>query len=185
MLFKKLSAEQRKQLEKEREDILALISQLEEEFNKANIAENVYKEMKEKYEKKLSEINKKLGIKEEKKEEKKKEEGVYEKTEEGPVFIDPLNPPKEIEEVKVEESKEEIAGGKIGVELEKMKAFIESLRETDKTLNEQIRSLAEALGEVRSMAFQTDGALKELEMKVDKLASDIEELRPEKIEKEN
>ena len=190
-LFKKkeLKEEERKQLEKEREDILLLISQLEEEFQKANITEAVYKETKEKYEKKLAEINKKLGIKEEKKKEEKKKEGEenpYKQEgspEEGPVFIDPLNPPKEAEEVKVEESREEVGESKIGVELEKIKAFVESLRETDKTLNEQIRGLAEALGEVRSMVFQTDGALKELEMKVEKLASDIEEISPEKIDK--
>jgi hypothetical protein len=46
-LFKKvLKEEERKQLEKEREDILILISQLEEEFQKANITEAVYKETK-------------------------------------------------------------------------------------------------------------------------------------------
>jgi len=78
MFFKKkeLKEEEKKQLEKEREDVLALISQLEEEFNKANITEAVYKEMKEKYEKKLSEINKKLGIKEERKKEEKKKKKV-------------------------------------------------------------------------------------------------------------
>jgi len=190
-LFKKkeLKEEERKQLEKEREDILLLISQLEEEFQKASITEAVYKETKEKYEKKLAEINKKLGIKEEKKKEdkkKKEEENPYKQEgseEEGPVFIDPLNPPKEVEEVKVEENREEVGESRIGVELEKIKAFVESLRETDKTLNEQIRGLAEALGEVRSMVFQTDGALKELEMKVEKLSSDIEEISPEKIDK--
>ena len=190
-LFKKkeLKEEERKQLEKEREDILLLISQLEEEFQKANITEAVYKETKEKYEKKLAEINKKLGVKEEKKKEdkkKKEEENPYKQEsseEEGPVFIDPLNPPKEVEEIKVEENREEVGESKFGVELEKIKAFVESLRETDKTLNEQIRDLAEALGEVRSMVFQTDGALKELEMKVEKLASDIEEISPEKIDK--
>jgi len=187
MLKKELKGEGRKQLEKEREDILLLISQLEEEFQKANITEAVYKETKEKYEKRLAEINKKLGIKEEKKKKEKKKEREkspykQESSEEGPVFIDPFNPPKEIEEVEVEETKE-VPESKVGVELEKLKAFVESLRETDKALNEQIRNLAEALGEVRSMVFQTDGSLRELEMKVERLSSDIEEISPEKLEK--
>ncbi len=175
-------------LRKEREDVLLLISQLEEEFNKANITEKTYKELKEKYEKRLKEINEKLGIKEKKESlldkllKKEKKEEVYKKEEtEGPVFIDPLNPPKEIEEVKVEETKPLTSS--LDIELEKIRAFIESLRDTDKALNEQIRTLAESIGEVRSLAFQTDGSLKELEMKFEKLESDVEELRPEKIEK--
>ncbi|MFH7880730.1 MAG: hypothetical protein QXI09_01855 [Candidatus Aenigmatarchaeota archaeon] len=180
------------QLKKEREDLLLLISQLEEEYNKANLSEKVYKEAKEKYEKRLSEINKKLGIKEEKKggflknvfkKEKKEESPYISEKSEGPTFIDPLNPPKEVEEVKEENISMEGGQEKIYVELEKIKAFIESLRETDKTLNEQIRNLAEAIGEIRSTVFQVDGSLKELEMKLEKIENDVEEIKPNKIEK--
>lgn len=186
-----MEASEIEQLKKEREDLLNLISQLEEEYSKANLTESVYKEAKEKYGKKLKEINKKLGIKEEGegfglkkilKKQEKKENPYEEKKENEPVFIDPLNPPKEIEEVK-EETPLVNVPEKVSVELEKIKAFIDSLRDMDKTLGEQIRNLTESIGEIRSMVFQVDGFLKELEMKLEKLESSVEEIRPEKIEK--
>ncbi|MEM5875335.1 MAG: hypothetical protein QXW01_00080 [Candidatus Aenigmatarchaeota archaeon] len=190
---------ERKNLEKEREDILLLIKQLEEEHSKANITDQVYNEMKEKYEKRLKEINKKLGIKEEKKDggglfsklfKKKKEEskevGNQENQEEGPVFIDPMNPQQasveeenKLDNIEVEKDVSE----KVSIELERIRAFIDSLKDMNKSLGEQIRMLSESIGEVRSATFQVDAALKEIEVKVEKLEESIKEISPEKFEK--
>ncbi|MEM5815579.1 MAG: hypothetical protein QXL14_00825 [Candidatus Aenigmatarchaeota archaeon] len=190
---------ERKNLEKEREDILLLIKQLEEEHSKANITDQVYNEMKEKYEKRLKEINKKLGIKEEKKDggglfsklfKKKKEEskevGNQANQEEGPVFIDPMNPQQasveeenKLDNIEVEKDVSE----KVSIELERIRAFIDSLKDMNKSLGEQIRMLSESIGEVRSATFQVDAALKEIEVKVEKLEESIKEISPEKFEK--
>ncbi|MCS7123298.1 MAG: hypothetical protein RMJ17_01855 [Candidatus Aenigmarchaeota archaeon] len=191
----------KEELEKEKEEVQTLLSQIEEEYRRASISEETYKEMKEKYEKKLKEINKKLGIKEEKEEKKsfldkllgkkeEKKEGPYEETKtEGPVYFDPLNPPKEIlEEVKPEEKKElKIESEKIGteviMEIEKFRATLDAFREEKKVMMEQIRAINESIGELRSLIFQTDGALKELEINFNKLAAQVEEITPDKIAK--
>ncbi|MCX8191148.1 MAG: hypothetical protein N3D78_03135 [Candidatus Aenigmarchaeota archaeon] len=191
---------EKSKLDKEREDLLVLIQQLEEEHRKANITDNVYREMKEKYDKKLEELNKKLGIKEEKdkggileklfkkkKQEVDKDAQQSQQNQQEPVFIDPLNPPQNvIEEEPKKEDLEEKSGegfGKIFVELEKIRAFIDSLKDMNKSTNEQIRTLSESIGEVRSMVFQVDASLKELELKVEKLEDSVKEISPEKYEK--
>lgn len=187
---------EKEKLEKEKEEVEILLSQIEEEYRKANITEETYKEMKEKYQKRLKEINKKLGIKESKggllskiiskKEEKK--ESPYEVKTEGPVYFDPLNPPKEIlEEVKPEEEKKElkIEGEKVGteiiMEIEKFRATLDAFKEEKKVMTEQIRTINESIGELRSLIFQTDASLRELELKFGKIADQVEEIDPNKI----
>jgi len=190
------------ELLKEKEEVQILLSQVEEEYRKANISEEVYKEMKEKYEKRLKEINKKLGIKESsdekkkgildkllgKKEEEKKDVYQTEEKKDEPVFFDPLNPPKEIlEEVKNEEEKREIKEGvaspEIIMEIERFKATLEAFKEEKKVMTEQIRTINESIGELRSLIFQTDTSLRELEIKFDKLNTQVEEIEPSKYMK--
>jgi len=50
------------ELTKEKNDLETIMSHLESEYRKANISEKSYSELKEKYSKRLGELNKKLGI---------------------------------------------------------------------------------------------------------------------------
>ncbi len=198
MLGKKTEEIDKNKLMKEREDIIALMQSLEEDFRKSNISEKYYKELKEKYSQKLSEINKKLGIKEEKTEKKKgilgklfgkkKEEEeaptqAYSGGEDkGPEFVDPLKPPPEAEEAEEEtETPTEGVSGISSVELEKIKIMIDALREDKKAIVEQIQALSENIGEVRASAFQTDASVKELEVKFEKLNEEVKDIEPIKI----
>jgi ElaB/YqjD/DUF883 family membrane-anchored ribosome-binding protein len=63
----------KKELLKEMEDIKGLLSHLEDEYRKANVSEKYYQELKEKYLKRLEEIEKKIGAKKESEDESKKE----------------------------------------------------------------------------------------------------------------
>jgi hypothetical protein len=64
----------KKELLKEMEDIKGLLSHLEDEYRKANVSEKYYQELKEKYLKRLEEIEKKIGAKKESEDESKKGE---------------------------------------------------------------------------------------------------------------
>ncbi|MFH1228908.1 MAG: hypothetical protein V1678_00600 [Candidatus Aenigmatarchaeota archaeon] len=74
-------------------------------------------------------------------------------------------------------------GADYGVEIEKIKVMIESARENGKLTDEGVRNLAENLGEIRSMVFQTDADLKENAVKMEKIEDDINEVKPDEIAK--
>lgn len=86
------------------------------------------------------------------------------------------------EEVEVEEEKKE-ATSMTEIELEKLKVMIENLRGTEQSIGETIRTMSESIGELRSMVFQSDASLKELEAKVEKISDDISDVKPNEISK--
>jgi hypothetical protein len=69
------------------------------------------------------------------------------------------------------------------IEIEKLKVMIEGIREANRTTEETIRNLSESIGEIRSMVFQADGSLKETSLKLEKIETDISEVKPKEIEK--
>ncbi len=71
----------------------------------------------------------------------------------------------------------------IGVEIEKLKTMLETVRETGHVTEETIQTLSETIGELRSLIFQTDASLKETMIKMEKIEDDIAEVRPKEIEK--
>ena len=98
-------------------------------------------------------------------------------------------------EEKKEEKKEEIEEKKISflgeirikqlvMDLEKLKAQVQGLREVKFSSDERIKELAENIGEIRSMVFQKDSLVKELETKIKLMEESISDVEPRKITKE-
>jgi len=92
--------------------------------------------------------------------------------------------------IKEEEEKEEIKPeprqldiNKVMVELEKIRAVVDTLKAVKFEADERIKELAEAIGEVRSLFFQRDANIKEMQTKLEKLEETIKEIKPTKIEK--
>lgn len=189
----------KEELVKEMEDVKALMAHLEDEYRKANISEKYYQEMREKYAKKLEELEKKIGEKksvlgivkkEGKKSEKdksKKEVEVGEIEEMTPEVIEKLAAQVAQEsgvEVSTQvEEKEEEKSETTSIEIEKLKVLIETVREANKALEESLRNLSESIGELRSMVFQTEGSTKEMGLKLEKIEDEISQVKPKEIEK--
>jgi hypothetical protein len=100
-----------------------------------------------------------------------------------------------VKEGKKGEQKEEIEEKKISflgeirikqlvMDLEKIKAEVEGLREVKFSSDERIKELSESIGEIRSMLFQKDSLVKELEAKTKLLGDSINEIEPKKISKD-
>lgn len=98
-------------------------------------------------------------------------------------------------EEKKEEQKEEIEEKKISflgeirikqlvMDLEKIKAEVEGLREVKFSSDERIKELSESIGEMRSLIFQKDSLVKELEAKIRLLEDSINEVEPKKISRD-
>jgi chromosome segregation ATPase len=94
-----------------------------------------------------------------------------------------------------EENKEEVEEKKISflgeirikqlvMDLEKVKAEIEGLREIKFSSDERIKELAESTGELRSILFQKDSLVKEQETKIKLLEDSISDVDPKKISKQ-
>jgi len=233
---------------KEKTDIANLSAHLEDEYRKANISEDSYRELKEKYAQKMKEIEDKIsksadGTQEEsQKAEGQKEETIKKKDEK----------PKEDKQEEAQETAEETAGekkedpagdkenaekedkkekkglfGKLGkkgekkekeekkeekqekeeqkpenqpqeavqeekpsdqtqnftIELEKLKVMLDSVRETKHSTDETIQTLFESVGEIRSLLFQSDAAMKENTSKLERLEDDVSEVKPQEIVK--
>jgi hypothetical protein len=75
------------------------------------------------------------------------------------------------------------AVSKLGVELEKTKVMINTIRDTKKATDETIQALAENIGEIRSLTFQTDGAIREMGAKIEKMEDEISDVKPTEISK--
>ncbi|NIO44404.1 MAG: hypothetical protein GTN36_02520 [Candidatus Aenigmarchaeota archaeon] len=99
------------------------------------------------------------------------------------------------EDGKKEEKKEKLEERKISflgeikirqlvMDLEKLKAQVQGLREIKFSSDERIKELAENIGEIRSMVFQKDSLVKELETKIKLMEDNISDVEPRKIEKE-
>ena len=98
-------------------------------------------------------------------------------------------------EEKKEQQKEDIEEKKISflgeikikqlvMDLEKIKAEIEGLREVKFSSDERIKELSESTGEIRSLIFQKDNLVKELEAKIKLLEDSINDVEPKKISRE-
>ncbi len=73
---------------------------------------------------------------------------------------------------------------KFNVELERLKATLDAMKETRASSDERIHMLTEGLAELRSNVFQREAGIKEQEMKIAKLKELMEDIEPQKISKE-
>ncbi|MBU3957998.1 MAG: hypothetical protein KKB25_02900 [Nanoarchaeota archaeon] len=78
----------------------------------------------------------------------------------------------------------EVDLNRIVMDIEKLAAEVEALRNIKFQSDERIKEIAESIGEMRSLIFQRDGAIKEAQMKIEKLEDAISDIKPEKIAKE-
>jgi hypothetical protein len=96
-----------------------------------------------------------------------------------------------VREEKKEQQKEDIEEKKISflgeikikqlvMDLEKIKAEVEGLREVKFSSDERIKELSESIGEIRSMLFQKDSLVKELETKIKLLEDSVNDIEPKK-----
>ncbi len=248
MKNKKKNKKNKKKRKRESEkDIKDMLLHLEDEYRKASISEKDYKELKEKYSKRLNKMNnvaKKDPPKEKKKdtlevgeieevtpevieklatqlsEQPEVEEEVKEKK---PGFFGRLfggkKKGKKVEEIETTTAQETSApptfeesmdepqtlrepsevyqtsqpsprfpelNKKIGlfeVEVEKVKAMLEAVKETGHVTDESIQAISESIGELRSLIFQTDASLKETMVKMEKIEDEISEVKPKEIVK--
>ena len=70
---------------------------------------------------------------------------------------------------------------KVLMDLEKVKAIVNTLREMETDKEEMINQLAESIGEIRSLFFQRDVSIKETISKVNKIEEIVNEIKPQKI----
>jgi len=87
------------------------------------------------------------------------------------------------EEIEEKPVKEEIDVRNVLVEVEKLKAIVDTLKAVKFEADERIKELAESVGEVRSLYFQRDASIKEMETKLEKIEEGIKDIRPERIKK--
>ena len=198
----------KEELLKEIEDVKGLMQNLEDDYRKANISEKDYEESKKKYQQKLEELERKLGKENPEKKGiisllKKKEEPKAPAQEAKEVKQEELEigeieemTPEVIEKLAqqvaatsgvtpsaapvVEEEEKPVSRD---IEIEKLKAMIDSFREMQRTAEESIRTLSESIGEIRSMVFQVDGSLRELAVKMEKMEDEIAGVKPKETEK--
>ena len=179
-----LKQAEREKILKEISDLKELINQVEEDYRKANISEKDYQELKQKYSQRIEELQEKIEGR--KKEENKPNDEIEEMT---PEVIERLAAQvaqqQGVEEVKSEEevSEEKEVKTDVGVEIEKIKAMLEMLKDADKAINEKVQTLFESIGEIRSMLFQIDGSLREVTIEFERIKEEIKEIKPKKIEK--
>lgn len=189
----------------QKQEVENLLSSLEDEYRKANISEKTYNETKEKNKKRLEEIKKNLesfGISpgpeepEKKPEEKPKEPPKSEATKPEakaeqskaakPIVEEPVKPAMKMdfsEEIaRTKELEKNMQEGRM--EMEKMKVLIDTMKESRGTVDERIQRITETIGELRSMVFQREATIKEMEVKVDKLTEEISDLNPQQVGKE-
>ncbi len=90
------------------------------------------------------------------------------------------------EAAKVEESGKEVKGlltrlDKFEIDVEKLKAVMETVKEGRKVVDEKIQRVTESLGELRSIIYQREASIKDQEVKVGKLLDSVSQVDPEKI----
>ena len=92
------------------------------------------------------------------------------------------------EEKKEEEKKISFIGEirikKLVMDLEKLRAEVDGLKEVKFSSDERIKELAENLGEIRSLLFQKDSIVKELEAKLKVIDDSVSDVEPRKISKQ-
>ncbi len=73
---------------------------------------------------------------------------------------------------------------KLLIEFEKMKASVETFRESIKDTDEKLRGFAESLGEIRSMFFQREQSIKKMEDNISRMSDIVRSLEPSKLAEE-
>jgi DNA repair exonuclease SbcCD ATPase subunit len=79
---------------------------------------------------------------------------------------------------------DELSLKKTIMEIEKLRAEVDGLKEVKFHSDERIKELAESIGELRALIFQRDSLIKETESKLKVLEDAVSDIRPEKIIKE-
>lgn len=74
--------------------------------------------------------------------------------------------------------------GKFAVELERIKATIDAMKETRAASEEKMQRMTESIAELRSMLFQRETALKNYDIKMEKLSEAMADIEPQKIAKD-
>ncbi len=173
-----LEGKSKEDLQKEKKSVEEVLSHLEEEYRNATVSENNYIELKNKNSKRLDEIDKKIlqmEVAEQKKDEPEPEmkplEGEKEGTEE------------EKEETMPEEKEESLEAAGLDIEVEKLKAMLDTVRESKHATDETLLNISETIGELRSMILQLDVNLKESMTKVEKIEDEIYDIKPQKFTK--
>jgi len=91
---------------------------------------------------------------------------------------------KEEREVEEKPTEEKVDIHNVLVEVEKLRAVIDTLKTVKLDTDQRIRELAEAIGEIRSLFFQRDAGIKEMETKLEKIEEVVKDIKPEKIRKQ-
>ncbi|MEM5812147.1 MAG: hypothetical protein QW286_00340 [Candidatus Aenigmatarchaeota archaeon] len=182
-------------LQRQKEDIENLLSSLETAFSEGSITQEHYNEVKQKNLAKLEEIKKKLEKAEkpvqqetpeeekEQKPESKKEETKKEEKKEEPL-------PKITESIDADKIKEKIIFelspkiDKMNVKIEKIKAFVDALREEKAGERENIQRLMEEMGETRSIVSSMESRMSEMELKLEDVSETLADLKPQRFTKE-
>ncbi|MCK5372833.1 MAG: hypothetical protein KAJ20_00670, partial [Candidatus Aenigmarchaeota archaeon] len=73
---------------------------------------------------------------------------------------------------------------KINIDLERIKANIDSIKEAKSSTDEKLQSMTENLAELRTTVFQREAGLKEQELKFTKVKELVDDIEPEKINKQ-
>ncbi len=87
-------------------------------------------------------------------------------------------PEEKASKIKIER---EVDLNRVVMDIEKLAAEVEALRDIKFQSDERIKEIAESIGEMRSLIFQRDGAIKELQIKFEKLDDAVSDIKPEKI----
>ncbi len=196
---------------KTKEDIKNMLKHIEDEHRKANITEQTYKELKAKYKEQMKYMDNVISpeeaggppaaeapappaeapaeeapkeeVKEEPKEEKKEEKkgGLLKKVFKGKKEEKKESAPPA--EAPAEAAASSRAMDKLSIELEKLKAMLEAIRDQKKASDESIQSIFESIGEIRSMSIQTNADESELSSKMERLEDEVSGVRPKEMEK--
>jgi hypothetical protein len=98
-----------------------------------------------------------------------------------PPVIDDNQVGEENEEEETEEPKKEVGNSQLSLDVERLKARVESLNELKKLYDEKFDMLSEQLGEIRSLDFQKEKQIGKLEAKAVKAVDLVESVQPEKL----
>ena len=194
------------ELQRQKEDIENLLSSLETAFTEGTITQEHYNEVKQKNAAKLEEITKKLGQAQkqvEKQEAPKEEPAKKPKKQEPPPEeaqpeekdsrkqVPETPAPRVIDEKEnIERTKEKVLFElapkleKMSIKIEKLKAFVDALKDEKGGDREAIQRITEELGEMRSTTGSMEGRMSEMEMKLEDAAETLADLKPQKFTKE-
>ncbi len=74
-----------------------------------------------------------------------------------------------------------VAGGQVGIEITKLNAQVDSLKEMRKGVSEQVSQIREQIGELRGMIMNTDKSVSQIEVKSTKAIDLVDSVQPDKM----